>query len=114
MSDYTLNSNWVFASIADVSDIKTGKLDANAASDDGVFPFFTCSEDISRISSYSFDTEAVLLAGNGFFNVKWFKGKFDAYQRTYVIEPNGIDGKFLYYLFLRLLPEITKKVGAQL
>lgn len=109
MSEQTVNLNWVFASIEDISEIKTGKLDANAASDNGDYPFFTCSEDASRISSYSFDTEAVLLAGNGFFNVKWFKGKFDAYQRTYVIEPRGVDGRFLYYLFLQLLPEITKK-----
>lgn len=109
MSNLTSTKSWVSVSIADVTDIKTGKLDANAASSDGKFPFFTCSDEVSRIATYSFDAEAVLLAGNGFFNVKWFKGKFDAYQRTYVIEPNGVDGKFLYYLFLTLLPEIAKK-----
>ena len=103
------NQMWAVATVADITEIITGKLDANAASDDGQFPFFTCSEETSRISTYSFDTEAVLLAGNGFFNVKWFRGKFDAYQRTYVIRPMIVDGRFLYYLFLRLLPEITKK-----
>ena len=100
---------WQITSIGAVSNIATGKLDANAAVQGGQYPFFTCAEDISRISSFSFDTEAVLLAGNGFFGVKWFKGKFDAYQRTYVIEPVIISGKFLYYAFLSLLPKIVEK-----
>lgn len=100
---------WQLTSIGDVSNIATGKLDANAAVEGGQYPFFTCAEDVSRISSFSFDTEAVLLAGNGFFGVKWFKGKFDAYQRTYVIEPLLIDGKFLFYAFLSLMPKIVEK-----
>jgi len=62
--------SWTTATIADVAEIKTGKLDANAAVKNGLYPFFTCAEDISRIDCFSFDTEAVLLAGNGFFGVK--------------------------------------------
>ena len=104
-----LPSTWTVATIAEVTHVRTGKLDANAAVNDGQYPFFTCAEEISRIDSYSFDTEAVLLAGHGFFGLKWFKGKFDAYQRTYVIEPVGISGRFLYYSFLSLIPEIAKK-----
>jgi type I restriction enzyme S subunit len=99
---------WELVTIADVTNIRTGKLDANAADEDGAYPFFTCAEEISRINSFSFDTEAVLLGGNGFFGVKWYRGKFDAYQRTYVIEPVLLDVRFLYYLFLQLMPTITK------
>lgn len=104
-----LPKGWAAARLIDVTSIKTGKLDANAANIDGQYPFFTCAEEISRINTYSFDTNAVLLAGNGFFNVKRFKGKFDAYQRTYVIEPLEIDVDFLYQVFQYLLPVIASK-----
>jgi type I restriction enzyme, S subunit len=81
---------------------KTGKLDSNAAVPDGDYPFFTCSQETLRTNTFSFDTECVLLAGNnatGIFPLKYFKGKFDAYQRTYVVRPsdtNVLNTKFLY------------------
>ena len=85
--------------VGDITKIKTGKLDANAASEDGEYPFFTCSREPLRISSYSYDCECVLVAGNGDLNVKYYNGKFDAYQRTYIIEDNS-DGKlYMPYLY---------------
>lgn len=72
--------------LGDFVNIKTGKLDANAASDDGQYPFFTCSVAPLKIDKYSYDCECVLVAGNGDLNVKYYNGKFDAYQRTYIIE----------------------------
>jgi type I restriction enzyme S subunit len=87
----------------------TGKLDSNAAVPDGDYPFFTCSQETLRTNTFSFDDECVLLAGNnatGIFPLKYFKGKFDAYQRTYVVRPRDVDlltTKFLYYaLWLKL------------
>ena len=77
-----------FLHLRDVCSITTGKLNANAAVAGGKYPFFTCSKEISQIDSFSFDCEALLLAGNnasGDFNVKYYNGKFNAYQRTYVI-----------------------------
>lgn len=103
-----LPENWAKTTIGTITNIKTGKLDANAAAPNGRYPFFTCAEVAARINNYSFDTEAVLLAGNGGFNVKWYSGKFDAYQRTYVIEPRKVDGRFLYRLIAAKVPEITK------
>ena len=86
--------------VGDITKIKTGKLDANAASEDGEYPFFTCSREPLSISSYSYDCECVLVAGNGDLNVKYYNGKFDAYQRTYIIEDNS-DGKlYMPYLYL--------------
>jgi type I restriction enzyme S subunit len=74
----------------------------------GAYPFFTCAQNASRIDGYVFDTEAVIVAGNGEFNVKYYNGKFDAYQRTYVIESKeGTLPKFLYYEIQHALPEIT-------
>ncbi|EDY87316.1 type I restriction-modification system S subunit [gamma proteobacterium HTCC5015] len=86
----------------------TGKLDANAADENGQYPFFTCSRTPSAIDTYAFDCEAVLLAGNGDFNLKYYKGKFNAYQRTYVIEPIQISLKFLYYLTVSQIERITE------
>ncbi|TNE84131.1 MAG: restriction endonuclease subunit S [Gammaproteobacteria bacterium] len=94
-------------SLGEVAFIRTGKLDANAQDVNGKYPFFTCGEENLTINEPAFDTEAVLLAGNGNFSVKYYKGKFNAYQRTYVIEPNNVDGKWLYYLVSHHIAKIT-------
>ncbi len=82
--------------------IKTGKLDANAASQNGIYPFFTCSREPLKISSYSYDCECVLVAGNGDLNVKYYNGKFDAYQRTYIIECHDKEKLYMRYLYYYL------------
>jgi len=97
--------------LGNLVDIKTGKLDANAATEDGQYPFFTCSREIYKIGSFAFNCEAILLAGNnavGDFNVKHYKGKFNAYQRTYVItvnKENRILYRYLYFQMLKSLKE---------
>jgi len=72
--------------LGDLTRIRTGKLDANAADENGIYPFFTCAVEPLRINTPAFDCKAVLVAGNGDLNVKYYEGKFNAYQRTYVIE----------------------------
>lgn len=69
-------------------ELYTGKLDANAAEENGKYPFFTCGITPEKINTYAFDCEAIIIAGNGNFNVKYYNGKFNAYQRTYVIKAN--------------------------
>ena len=88
-SNLTINLNSIVT-------LKTGKKDANASIKNGKYPFFTCSEKESSINVYSFDQEAILIAGNGNMSVKYYNGKFDAYQRTYVISSD----KYFYYLYL--------------
>ena len=95
---------------------KTGKLNSNAAKPDGMFPFFTCSQETFRTDTWSFDGEYVLLAGNnaaGIYPLKYFNGKFDAYQRTYAIR--SIDQKTLFtryvYYALRLQLELMKSIS---
>jgi len=85
--------------VGELTKIRTGKLDANAASEDGRYPFFTCSKETLRIQTYSYDCECVLIAGNGELNVKYYNGKFDAYQRTYIIEENGSNRLYMPYLY---------------
>lgn len=80
--------------------IKTGKLNANASDENGVYPFFTCSKETLRINKYSYDCECVLVAGNGDLNAKYYNGKFDAYQRTYILtnkDKDKLNLKYLYY-----------------
>jgi len=85
--------------LGDLTKIRTGKLDANASSSNGKYPFFTCSKEPLCIDSYSYDCECVLVAGNGDLNVKYYHGKFDAYQRTYIIEDNGSGQLYMPYLY---------------
>ena len=87
------------ARLGDYTNIKTGKLDANASSDNGMYPFFTCSKEPLTIDTYSYDCECVLVAGNGDLNVKYYFGKFDAYQRTYIIESNNEKKLLIRYLY---------------
>ena len=98
--------------IGNLTKIRTGKLDANASSTDGIYPFFTCSRETLKISTYSYDCECVLIAGNGDLNVKYYNGKFDAYQRTYIIEGNGdkrLYIPYLYYFMDSYLEELRKQ-----
>ena len=97
--------------LGDLVNIKTGKLDANAAVEGGKFAFFTCSRDIFAIDTYAFDCEAILLAGNnavGDFNVKHYQGKFNAYQRTYVITVNEKKRVLYRFLYFQLLKSLKK------
>ena len=91
--------------LKDLINIRTGKLDANASSENGKYPFFTCSKETLKINEYSYDCECVLLAGNGDLNVKYYNGKFDAYQRTYILECKNdiISTKYLYYFMKKYL-----------
>lgn len=97
------NKSWCIAALADLVSIKTGKLNSNAAVENGAYPFFTCSRETYKVDTYSFDCEAVLLAGNnanGVYPVKYYKGRFDAYQRTYVIRSADncvLNNRYLFY-----------------
>lgn len=89
---------WNKMNLPDIAPIVTGKKDANFGTEDGKYLFFTCSQEPIKAPSYSFDCDAVILAGNGDFNVKLYRGQFEAYQRTYVFSPyDSINLFMLYY-----------------
>lgn len=91
------------SNLKQITIIKTGKLDSNAAVPNGMYPFFTCNPTTLRINTWAYDTEAVLLAGNnasGNYTAKYYKGQFNAYQRTYIIESadkEKLDVRYLAY-----------------
>lgn len=89
---------WEEKRLGSLCSIKTGKLDANAMVSNGAFPFFTCAREVYRIDEFAFDTDALLISGNG-ANVGYihqYNGKFNAYQRTYILS-DFID---IYKIFL--------------
>lgn len=90
--------------------VRTGKLDANAAVSGGRYPFFTCSKEVSEIDTYAYDCECVLVAGNGDLNVKYYNGKFNAYQRTYIVEraSSEINMRYLYH-FLSCYVDVLRR-----
>lgn len=92
---------WEKVGLEKVAPILTGKKDANFGTDDGKYLFFTCAQEPIKAPSYSFDCDAVILAGNGDFNVKLYRGQFEAYQRTYVFSPSDVDNLYLLYHAVR-------------
>lgn len=94
-----LPQNWILANLNELCTITTGKKDANAAKENGEYKFFTCAMEPLRINTYIIDDEAIILPGNGanVGMVLYYNGKFDAYQRTYVLYKNKINTKYLYY-----------------
>lgn len=90
-------SDWKKYKLGEFLPVITGKKNVNVSSDHGEYPFFSCSQDIAWTDEYSFEGNAILVAGNGDFNVKFYSGKFEAYQRTYVLIP--YNPRFTAWLF---------------
>ncbi len=103
---------WHQKSLGGLCRIRTGKKDANEGAADGTYPFFTCAEKHIYSHSYSFDAEAILIAGNA--NVgqtNYYNGKFEAYQRTYVLTDFG--DIFVPYLYSVLSANLRPDLLAQ-
>lgn len=101
---------WEKFHLCELCSIRTGRLDANAAVENGRYPFFTCSREELRINKYSFNGEAILLAGNGDVgHTKYYSGKFDAYQRTYVLMDFKINPKLIKCYIDMAVPTIVQK-----
>lgn len=86
-NQYLLGKNKNFLLLGNYCEIKTGKLNAEEAIDNGNYPFFTCGKNVLRINKFDFDCEAIIISGNGEISCKYYEGKFNAYQRTYVLSP---------------------------
>lgn len=106
-----MSENIQLVKLGQLLNITTGKLDVNTSSENGIYPFFTCAKKIYKINTYAFDDEAVLVAGNGDLNVKYYNGKFNAYQRTYVLtaKNNEISIKYLYFFMQTYIQKLRDK-----
>lgn len=79
---------WSVKRVDELCEVKTGKEDANFSVSDGDYKFFTCADEPLRCNTPCFSGKSILIAGNGNFNVKHYDGNFNAYQRTYVLQPD--------------------------
>ena len=100
------------AKLGELCRITTGKLDANAMVEGGGYPFFTCAEQVYEIDRYAFDTEALLVSGNGanLGHIHYYCGKFNAYQRTYVLSDFSED---IQYLRQYLEAYLSKRIESE-
>ncbi len=108
---------WDVKLLGDVCKITTGSKDVNEGNPNGLLPFFTCSRSITYSDSYSFDAEAILIAGNGDVGTRhYYVGKFEAYQRTYVLSDFQIPTLYVdQYLEQYLIPSlVTDKIGSSI
>lgn len=82
------SGKWETKKLGDICGrITTGKLDANAMVENGEYRFYTCAKEFCHINTYAFEGKALLVSGNGanVGYVHYYDGKFNAYQRTYVL-----------------------------
>ncbi len=100
---YTTHAGGAFIPLFRIATIVCGKRNAGAATPSGTYPFFTCAKEVQTIDCYDFDDECVLVSGNIDFRVRYFNGKFSAYQRVYIIRPKEPANLSARYLFSYLL-----------
>lgn len=83
---YKVPDNWCWVNLLDISNISTGKKNANHAKKGGKYRFYTCSSQFTFCDTKSFSGESIIIPGNGDIGlVFYYEGEFEAYQRTYVI-----------------------------
>ncbi|WP_305878039.1 restriction endonuclease subunit S [Helicobacter pylori] len=99
------NQAWQRVRLGDICEITTGSLDANEMVRYGKYRFYTCAKEYYFIDKYAFDTEAILISGNGAYvgYVHYYKGKFNAYQRTYVLDNFSEHIMFVKYFLTMFL-----------
>ncbi len=109
--------DWEVKRLGEVCLITTGHKDVNKGCKNGKYPFFTCSRNVFASNSYSFNCEAILVAGNGDVgNLHYYKGKFEAYQRTYVLNEFSEDVIYiLHELTYNLMSCLSEgKIGSSI
>lgn len=98
-----MKTGWEVKYLEQLATIKTGKRDANHQNPDGTYPFYTCAFGQFRSSTFAFDGPSIILPGNGanVGKVFFYDGKFEAYQRTYVVNELSsiVYPWFLFYCF---------------
>ncbi len=109
---FEIPESWCWCRLGDFCDVVTGSLDANAQDEKGKYAFFTCGVEVYKTKQYAFDCDAILLGGNnasGDYKMHRYNGKFNAYQRVYVISgANKIILDYFEYVIKYWLPHLKK------
>lgn len=102
-------AEWSITRLRFICDVVTGSGDTQDAEPDGEYDFYVRSPNPLRSTGFTFDTEAILTAGDGavgevFHHVR---GRFHAHQRVYVLMNfrDVLPRYFFYYIssFFRLM-----------
>ncbi|MCF6183179.1 MAG: restriction endonuclease subunit S [Bacteroidales bacterium] len=111
LNNKQIPQGWEEVKLGKFANFTTGKKDVNEGNNEGAYPFFTCSKTISHSNNFSFNREALMIAGNGDVGtVHYYKGKFEAYQRTYVLYDFKVDVKYLFQYFKsNLIPHLLQE-----
>lgn len=107
---------WEQRKLGDVTNIKTGSRNQQDSVTNGQYPFFIRSEKIEKLDRYDFDTEAILVPGDGRIGeiFHYYNGKFALHQRVYKVDNfKGVDAFFLLYLFQCSFKEHALRLNAQ-
>ena len=110
--EFKNDGDWDKVELGNYCSITTGKLDANAMVVKGKYRFYTCARNFYRIDDFAFDTEALLVSGNGanVGYIHYYKGKFNAYQRTYVLDQFHMN---IHYLKYNLEYNLSKRISSE-
>lgn len=107
------SSKWLTEKLEKICAISTGKKDVNEGNPEGIYPFFTCASEPTASDNYSYDFEALLIAGNGNLGkTHYINGKFEAYQRTYILSKfnEKVQPLYLYqYILYWLMRDIERE-----
>ena len=99
---FDIPDSWEWVKLGKICRVSTGKKDANFGNENGKYYFFTCAKEPIRCNSFSFEGESILIAGNGdISNISYYDGQFEAYQRTYILQPY-IEHSYLHYLLFHI------------
>ena len=109
--------HWEMMRMRYICSITTGNKDTINRVDDGLYPFYVRSPKVERINTYSYDGEAVLMAGDGVGAGKVFhyvNGKFDYHQRVYnFYNIKKIKAKLLYYYMKSHFRYVIEQLSAK-
>ncbi|WP_314700897.1 restriction endonuclease subunit S [Prevotella jejuni] len=109
--------HWELVRTRYLCNLCTGSKDTINRVDDGKYPFYVRSPKVERIDTYSFDGEAILMAGDGVGAGKVFHyavGKFDYHQRVYNFHNfKHVLGKFFYNYISNNFKYIIEEGGAK-
>ena len=109
--------HWMTRRMRYLCKIKTGDKDTINRVDEGKYPFYVRSPKVERINSYTFDGEAVLMAGDGVGAGKVFhyvNGKFGCHQRVYIFHDiKNINGEYLYFYMKSLFKHTIEQLSAK-
>ncbi|WP_270628455.1 restriction endonuclease subunit S [Limosilactobacillus mucosae] len=108
--------DWKWKKLGELANIKTGSRNHQDSIENGKYPFYVRSEKIEHLNEYDYDTEAILVPGDGKIGeiFHYINGKFALHQRVYKLDEfNGIDAHFLLCLLKQNFKKHALRLNAQ-